>query len=127
MPRNVRGNANDIPLHGEVDAWPARLQYAAEAGRRAAIKLSGRAMPPATLDRPGPHRNRVWVVLHDGTAPLPVASAAGIQSTRAVTTWHACALIVSDAVGIRVDAVFHAFGSWSEAHACVDAAGRDWE
>ena len=125
MPRNVHGRVEEVVQHDE--ALTARMRYAMEAGHRAAIKLSGRAMPPATMARPGPNRNRFWVVLHDGTQPLPVATAAGIQRVRVFHTWHECASVVSDAIGVRPNAVFHAFASWVEIHAYVDAAGRGWE
>ncbi len=123
---NARVVFDDVPLIGNVNAWPARIAYAEEAGRRAALKLRGRAMPPATLNR-SVQRHRVWVVLHDGTTRLP-AVAAGAQASRICTSWHACAAVVNDVDGVtRSDAVFHAFGSFAEAHEYVSAAGRGWD
>jgi len=125
--RNVaRVVHDDVPFVGDVNAWPARMLYAEEAGRRAAHKLRGRAMPPATLER-HVQRNRVWVVLRDGATRLPV-DAAGAQASRIVTSWHECSNLVNDIAGYtRNDAVFHAFGSFAEAHAHVSAAGRGWD
>jgi hypothetical protein len=83
-------------------------------------------MPPAMLIRHWA-RNRVWVVLHDGTTRLPV-DAAGAQAARVVTTWRECHVLVNDVAGFtRGDAVFHAVASFAEAHARVAAAGRVWD
>ena len=81
-------------------------------------------MPPSSLPR-CTLRNRVWVVLHNGATPLPV-DAAGAQAARIVTAWHECHVIVSDDAGLlRMDAVFHAFPSFTEANAYIVAAGKE--